>query len=100
MAERNITDALSMDIWRRNQFWQKVLRTRLVECRRRGCGDEPPRLARSQTKWLWQVIDKFGIERVQNEWDILLDRFSAAYSVARISVCNRILAEIAHTHLS
>lgn len=51
-------------------------------------------LARPKTKQLEQIVDEFGFERVQSEWDILKNDPLKPYSATHILVCNRILEDI------
>ena len=51
-------------------------------------------LARSKAEQLRLIAEKFGIEQVQAEWDILMTDPRRPYSDAHILVCNRILVQI------
>jgi hypothetical protein len=83
-----------MDIERRNEFWKRF--PGLVWSNPDASDTVMIRaaLARPKTERLRQIADEFGIERVQAEWDVLVDDPLRPYSATHISVCNRILAHI------
>jgi hypothetical protein len=81
-----------MDNERRHEFWQRFPGLAWSNPEASDAAMIRSALARPQTEQLRQIVEEFGIERVQSEWDILVDDPLCPYSATHISICNRILA--------